>query len=209
MFCYVTKVVCNIKCLLYNISQPSRWQLKCWVQLRQFFNCPIEEALPPQKWHCHFYCRPHTSSPIPPTSSSKHLHIHHPYSLCVFSWHHLRKVLEPFLHPVLQELLEYQKCWIWPKNRLECCQHRAIDFLLHYSNCAVCRYSGATKGTFIQHCGSSSATWAAGWAGAGAGPLPARAHISCRRWRPRPKTERACAGQRGADQPPQTAGARC
>ena len=24
-YCYVTKVVCNIKCMLYNISQPSRW----------------------------------------------------------------------------------------------------------------------------------------------------------------------------------------
>ena len=29
------------------------------------------------------------------------------YSLCVFSQHHWRNVLEPFLHPTLQELLEF------------------------------------------------------------------------------------------------------
>ena len=33
-----------------------------------------------------------------------------------------------------------------------------FDFLLHYSNCAVCRYSGATKGTFIQQGCSAFAT---------------------------------------------------
>ena len=46
-------------------------------------------------------------------------------------------------------------------------------------------------------------------AGAGAGPRLARAHISGRRWRLHPKTGRARAGPRGADQPAQTAGARC
>ena len=80
-----------------------------------------------------------------------------------------------------------------------------FDFSLHYSNCAVCRYSGATKGAFIQQGCSESATRA----GAGAGPRPARAHISGLRWRPRPKMGRARAGPRGADQPAQTAGARC
>ena len=84
-------------------------------------------------------------------------------------------------------------------------QSGQTDFLLHYSNCAVCRYSGATKGTFIQQGGSASATRA----GAGAGPRPGQAHISARRGRPRPKTGRARAGRRGADQPAQTAGARC
>ena len=80
-----------------------------------------------------------------------------------------------------------------------------FDFSLHYSNCAVCRYSVATKGTFLQQGGSASATRA----GAGAGPRPVRAHISVRRGCQRPKMGRARAGQRGADQPAQTAGARC
>ena len=80
-----------------------------------------------------------------------------------------------------------------------------FDFSLPYTSCAVCRYSGATKGTFIQQGGSASATRA----GAGAGPRPGQAHISARRGRPRPKTGRARAGRRGADQPAQTAGARC
>ena len=63
-----------------------------------------------QEWHCLLYCRPLTASPIFPTratpSSRKRRHIHHLYSLCVFSRHHLRKILEPFLHPAQQELLE-------------------------------------------------------------------------------------------------------
>ena len=80
-----------------------------------------------------------------------------------------------------------------------------FDFSLPYTSCAVCRYSGATKGTFIQQGGSASATRA----GAGAGPRPGQAHISARRGRPRPKTGRARAGRRGADPPAQTARARC
>jgi len=79
-----------------------------------------------------------------------------------------------------------------------------FDFSLPYTSCAVCRYSGATKGTFIQQGGSASATRA----GAGAGPHPGQARISARRGRPRPKTGRARAGRRGADQPAQTARAR-
>ena len=46
-----------------------------------------------------------------------------------------------------------------------------FDFSLPYTSCAVCRYSGATKGTFIQQGGSASATRA----GAGAGPRPGQA----------------------------------
>ena len=82
-----------------------------------------------------------------------------------------------------------------------------FDFSLHYSNCAVCWYSKATKGTvtFIQQGGLASATRA----GAGSCPRPSRAHISSLRGRLHPKTGRARAGQRGADQPAQTAGARC
>ena len=64
------------------------------------------DSLIVQIWHCTVNCRLLTASPIPPTPSSKHSHIHHLYSLWVFSRHHLRKVLEPFLHLALQELLE-------------------------------------------------------------------------------------------------------
>ena len=53
---------------------------------------PAGNSLIIQKWHCPFYCRQLKASPIP---SSKHSHIHH-----------LRKVLEPFLRPTPQELLE-------------------------------------------------------------------------------------------------------
>ena len=76
-----------------------------------------------------------------------------------------------------------------------------FDFSLRYSNCPVCRYSGAIKGSFIQQGGSAFATRA----GAGAGPRPGRAHISCQGARQRPKTGRACAGLRGSGQPAQTA----
>ena len=64
-------------------------------------------ALPYEIWHCPVNCRLLTASPTPPTPSSKHSHIHHLYSLCIFSRHHLRKVLEPFLFLVLYSLLEY------------------------------------------------------------------------------------------------------
>ena len=49
-------------------------------------------------------------------------------------------------------------------------QDRAIIFVfsLCYSNCTVCRYSGATKGSFIQQGRLASATQA----GAGAGSVP-------------------------------------
>ena len=49
-------------------------------------------------------------------------------------------------------------------------QDRAIIFVfsLCYSNCPVCRYSGATKGSFIQQGRLASATQA----GAGAGSVP-------------------------------------
>ena len=33
LFCYVTMVVCNIKCMLYNISQPSRCKVNLPVNL--------------------------------------------------------------------------------------------------------------------------------------------------------------------------------
>ena len=59
-----------------------------------------------------------------------------------------------------------------------------FDFLLHYSDCAVCRYSGATWGSFIQQGCLASATRA----GAGAGPRPVQAHISCLGGHQRPKT---------------------
>ena len=59
-----------------------------------------------QKWHCPLFCMPLTASPIPPFHSSKQRHIHRLHSLCIFSQHYLRKVLKPFLHPELQELLE-------------------------------------------------------------------------------------------------------
>ena len=80
-----------------------------------------------------------------------------------------------------------------------------FDFLLHYSNCAVCRYSGATTGTFIQQGCSASGTLA----GAGATPRQVLAHISCRCGCQCTKMGRAHAGLHGADQPEQTAGTRC
>ena len=84
------------------------------------------------------------------------------------------------------------------KGGLECGQDRAIifNFSLCYSNCAACRYSGATKGSFIQQ----GRCWRR--------PAPgACAHQpgSCCGARPRPKTGRACAGLRGSGQPAQTA----
>ena len=57
-----------------------------------------------------------------------------------------------------------------------------FDFLLHYSNCPVCKYSGATKGSFIQQGCLVSATRA----GAGAGPRQGQAHIRGRGARPPP-----------------------
>ena len=92
-------------------------------------------------------------------------------------------------------------------QKLECARSEPFDFSLCYSNCPVCRYSGATKGSFIQQGCSASATRA----GAGAGQRQGWAHItgSDRRASPRPTTGRARAGQRGSNQPAQTAGARC
>ena len=63
----------------------------------------------------------------------------------------------------------------------------------------------ATKGSFIQQGCLASATLA----GAGAGPRPAWANISCRCWRQGQKTARECAGRRGAGRPAQTAYASC
>ena len=82
-------------------------------------------------------------------------------------------------------------------QKLECARSEPFDFSLCYSNCPVCRYSGATKGSFIQQGRLASATRA----GAGAGPAPgAGAHQpgSGLGARPRSKTGRARAGLRGS-----------